>query len=277
MDAEEYELDEPRPKKPKFKKDPYADLERRVREAVLLTGEDWLTLKFLSQDLRAGSRHVNDVLKVLVAEGVLSPPAPVPYDEEVKVGVRPIPDGFFHVVAFRHSNQWVIGYFSKSATDARKTVLIHGRPTFDRYLGFSRTRRRMGAKRRVPTVKMKEDFANSFRYKLADWDGLAYKVLRDSRGFADACKALNLHQGPWTCPKCKRRNRSDQAYCDNWTTGSECKTPRPKYVTPEAQVKVCEKCGEPDVDGHSRRHRSKKTAKSRQRCLEKLVDAVHEM
>lgn len=269
--------DPPKPKKGKWAKDPHALLEERVRAEVLRSPEDWLTVKYVSQTLRAGIAHVRQVMGKMVEEGVLTPLRPVPMtdDPHVKIARRPIEDGSYDVTAFVHDGKWVVGYFSKSAADARRTVLVHGRPKMDHY-GWSRARvhGRRRTRQRTPTPAMRESFQNSFKYKLADWDGTAHFLLRDGQAYVDACLAASVEPMtnlPWFCA-CGRKNDASDGHCSKY----ECHQPKPKLLRPP-EPKVCELCGEPDVDGHSRRHRGRRNAKSRQKCLEKMVDAVHKM
>lgn len=267
--------DPPKPKKGKWVKDPHAQLEERVRSQVLRSSEDWLTAKHVSQTLRVGIVYVHRVMAEMVAEGVLTPLQHVPMsnDPRVKIGRRPIEDGSYDVTAFVHDGKWVIGYFSKSAADARRTVLVHGRPKMDHY-GWSRVRIKGLTRQRTPTPAMREKFEKSFRYKLADWDGTAHFLLRSRQPYASACLAVGIEPMtdlPWTC-ECGRKNEAGDNYCSKY----ECNKPKPKLLHPP-KPKVCERCGEPDVDGHSRRHRGRQNAKSKRECLEKMVDAVHKM
>lgn len=271
MELDDFD-DPPKPRKGKWVKDPHATLEERVRAEVLKSPEDWLTAKYVSQSLRAGNAHVVKVLAKMVTEGVLSPLCPVPTvdDPRVKVGRRPIEDGSYDITAFVHEGKWVIGYFDKSSSDARKTVLVHARPDLAHLQRTSRVRGRRCA--RGPTVRMQESYRNSFRYKLADWDGLAHLVLRNGQPFIDACLAIGVEPKtdlPWTCA-CGRKNDASDGHCSKY----ECHKPKPKLLKPPEE-KICPDCGQPDVDGHSKRHRGKKLYGARQKCLQKVVEIVH--
>lgn len=270
--------DQPKPlQSEKHGKSRQSTFESRVRAEVIKSPEDWLVPKYISQVLRSGAAHVSKVLEKMVSEGFLSPLQAVPKvdDEEVKVGRSPVDGGHFDVNAFLHKGEWVIGYFGKSAADARKTVLIHARPELTLPLGISRARagysRHRG--RRSPTPGMKERYANSFRFKAADWDGMAYFVLRDDKPYIDACIAAGIEPKtnlPWTC-KCGRVYKA----LDTWCRTHGCNGKKPSLLETAVQPKVCPDCGQPDVDGHSKRHHGKKFKKAKMACLNKVIDLVH--
>lgn len=272
--------DPPKPSQAeKHEKSRQSTFESRVRLEVLKSPEDWLVAKYLSQVLRSGAAHVSKVLEKMVGEGFLSPLQTVPKKdgEEVKVGRTPIDGGSFDVNAFLHGGEWVIGYFAKSSSDARKTVLAHGRPQMDHYLGHSRARvrGRAGSRRRVPTPGMKRSFEASFRFKAAEWDGKAYLMLRNDRPYTDACLAAGIEPMtdlPWTC-KCGKVHKADNTYC----TANGCNGTKPKLLEVTAAPKLCPDCGQPDVDGHSKRHQGKRLKRAKQACLQRVVEIVHKV
>ncbi len=256
-------------------RDTQAALEARVRLEVLQTSEDWITDKFIAACVGAGTKHIGTILQKMTKEGVLSELTSVPMveadDPQVKIH-RQRSNFQYDVVAFIHDGKWCIGYYDRSTADARKTSLIYGRPDIYRY------RRGQGAKgtiKRRCTAAERERYRHAFKYKEADWDGKARLLLRNSQAFIDACVAVGVEPEtdiPWDCAKCGRRNGPRATEC----SGPRCNGRKPRYLA-EPDPKICPKCGEPDLDGHSRRHSGRGLEKVRHKCLVKMVEAVHKV
>lgn len=278
----EEDFDVPARRKDRVRPDPMAALEERVRREVLTTSEDWITDRFLAGALGAGTKQVGLILQKMTEDGILGPLEAVPMVEEEDLHIkvhrtykpsRGSSEYHFDVNAFVHDGKWVVGYFDKSAADARKTVLVHGRPDILRY---RRVRGARGTiKQRHPTARAKESFQNSFKYKLSDWDGKARRLLRDGKPFFDACVAASIEPKtdlPWTCPKCSSQNEAATGRCRR----SLCDGRKPSALS-AARPKECPRCGEPDLDGHSKRHGGKKLKAAKHKCTVKMVEAVHKM
>jgi hypothetical protein len=261
--------DIPPVRKAKREKDPHEGFEERCRLAILRSPEEWLTSKYVSQTIRSGHAHVLKVMEKMVGEGILCPSQPVPMAErDVSVFVGRKDEGYA-ISAFPHGGKWVIGYFAKSASDARKTVVVHGRPKLDD-LGRSRARG-MPRRTRTPTAKMKDDYEKSFKYKLADWDGMAYRLARGGKPFINACLAARIEPMtdlPWTC-SCERVNPAEYSHCRR----NGCHKEKPKLLV--EPVKLCPDCGQSDEDNHSKRHGARSLKKARQNCMQRIVEQVH--
>lgn len=276
-DQDDFDLPE-RPKR-KLDKDPHAAFEAKVRDFVLRTPEDWLTSKWIAAKLHGGASHVGRVLAAMAEEGILSPLRRVPQseDERVKVHATTVGRGVatpWDVTAYAFDGRWVIGYYDVSTGNPRKKSLFHGKP--DPWKRPARIRGRT-YQRRLTKKEILERL-RGYEYKDANWDGRAHAVLRNGSPYINACLAAGIEPMtdlPWICPECNRKNEAANHRCDKY----QCDGEKPRLLQ-GPEPRVCDLCGEPDVDGHSRRHAVRKTAKmarSKQKCLGKMVDAVHKM
>lgn len=104
-------------------------------------------------------------------------------------------------------------------------------------------------------------------YTNSDWDGKARRINPESASFISACIELKTHPSlllPWRC-ECGTKNQGVNVEC--WSCNKHREIPELK----EPEIKnVCKLCGMP-----MRTHGRSKTEHTKEACVKKVIEIIH--